>query len=78
MGSSTGTWEDCSGPSRFKEEAAQHALVKGIHELTDKPHRWCWTFHEPRCHGENNSLLTLWTSLDVHVHLSQTLSYQKN
>ncbi|MDA7425967.1 oxidoreductase [Thalassococcus lentus] len=32
-----GTWEDCSGPSRFKEEAAQHALVKGIHELTDKP-----------------------------------------
>ena len=32
-----GTWEDCSGPSRFKEEAAQHELVKGIHELTDKP-----------------------------------------
>ena len=32
-----GTWEDCSGPSRFVEEAAQHALVKGIHELTDKP-----------------------------------------
>ena len=32
-----GTWEDCSGPSRFKEEAAQHALVKGIHDLTDKP-----------------------------------------
>ncbi|WP_298857981.1 FAD-dependent oxidoreductase [uncultured Sulfitobacter sp.] len=32
-----GTWEDCSGPSRFKEEAAQHDLVKGIHELTDKP-----------------------------------------
>nr|WP_325252773.1 FAD-dependent oxidoreductase [Amylibacter sp.] len=32
-----GTWEDCSGPSRFKEEAAQHQLVKGIHELTDKP-----------------------------------------
>lgn len=32
-----GTWEDCSGPSRFVEEAAQHALVKGIHALTDKP-----------------------------------------
>ena len=32
-----GTWEDCSGPSRFKEEAAQHELVKGIHDLTDKP-----------------------------------------
>ena len=32
-----GTWEECSGPSRFKEEAAQSALVKGIHELTDKP-----------------------------------------
>ncbi len=32
-----GTWEDCSGPSRFKDEAAQHELVRGIHELTDKP-----------------------------------------
>lgn len=32
-----GTWEDCSGPSRFKEEAAQEALVRGIHELTNKP-----------------------------------------
>ncbi|UWR21999.1 FAD-dependent oxidoreductase [Sulfitobacter sp. S190] len=32
-----GTWEECSGPSRFKEEAAQHALVSGIHELTDRP-----------------------------------------
>ncbi len=32
-----GTWEDCSGPSRFKEEAAQEALVSGIRELTDKP-----------------------------------------
>lgn len=32
-----GTWEDCSGPSRFKEEAAQHQLVKGIRDLTDKP-----------------------------------------
>ncbi len=32
-----GTWEECSGPSRFKEEAAQEALVKGIRELTTKP-----------------------------------------
>jgi dimethylamine/trimethylamine dehydrogenase len=32
-----GTWEDCSGPSRFKEEAAQETLVKGIREFTDKP-----------------------------------------
>ncbi len=32
-----GTWEECSGPSRFKEEAAQEALVRGIRELTDKP-----------------------------------------
>ena len=32
-----GTWEDCSGPSRFKEEAAQETLVSGIRELTDKP-----------------------------------------
>ena len=32
-----GTWEDCSGPSRFKEEAAQEALVAGIRELTAKP-----------------------------------------
>ncbi|MGH1578001.1 FAD-dependent oxidoreductase [Planktotalea sp.] len=32
-----GSWEDCSGPSRFKEEGAQHELVQGIHELTDKP-----------------------------------------
>jgi dimethylamine/trimethylamine dehydrogenase len=32
-----GTWEDCSGPSRFKEEAAQEALVRGIRELSDKP-----------------------------------------
>lgn len=32
-----GAWEDCSGPSRFKEEAAQEQLVRGIHELTDKP-----------------------------------------
>ncbi|MEM9581500.1 MAG: FAD-dependent oxidoreductase [Pseudomonadota bacterium] len=32
-----GTWEDCSGPSRFKQEAQQQELVRGIHELTDKP-----------------------------------------
>ena len=32
-----GTWEDCSGPSRFKEEAAQEALVKGIRDLTSRP-----------------------------------------
>lgn len=32
-----GTWEDCSGPSRFKEEAAQEDLVRGIRELTTKP-----------------------------------------
>ena len=32
-----GTWEDCSGPSRFKEEAAQEALVKGFRDLTSKP-----------------------------------------
>ncbi len=32
-----GAWEDCSGPSRFKEEAAQQELVRGIRELTDKP-----------------------------------------
>lgn len=32
-----GTWEDCSGPSRFTQEAAQETLVQGIHDLTDKP-----------------------------------------
>lgn len=32
-----GTWEDCSGTSRFKEEAAQYELVTGIRELTSKP-----------------------------------------
>ncbi|GLT11634.1 NADH:flavin oxidoreductase [Sulfitobacter porphyrae] len=32
-----GAWEDCSGPSRFKEEAAQIDLVKAIHDFTDKP-----------------------------------------
>lgn len=32
-----GTWEECSGPSRFKDEAAQHVLVDGIRTLTDRP-----------------------------------------
>lgn len=32
-----GTWEDCSGPSRFKEEAAQQELVSGIKSLTPRP-----------------------------------------
>ncbi|MFO1091352.1 MAG: NAD(P)-binding protein [Hyphomicrobiales bacterium] len=32
-----GSWEDCSGPSRFKEEAAQEALVKGIRAMTSRP-----------------------------------------
>lgn len=32
-----GSWEECSGPSRFKEEAAQEVLARGIKELTDKP-----------------------------------------
>jgi len=32
-----GTWADCSGPSRFKEEAAQQDLVQGIRALTSKP-----------------------------------------
>ena len=32
-----GAWEDCSGPSRFKEEAAQEQLVRGIRELSEKP-----------------------------------------
>jgi len=32
-----GTWADCSGPSRFKEEAAQQELVNGIKALTSKP-----------------------------------------
>jgi dimethylamine/trimethylamine dehydrogenase len=32
-----GTWEECSGTSRFKDEAAQELLVRGIRELTDKP-----------------------------------------
>ncbi len=32
-----GSWEDCSGPSRFKEEAAQKELISGIKELTSRP-----------------------------------------
>jgi dimethylamine/trimethylamine dehydrogenase len=32
-----GSWDECSGPSRFKEEAAQEALVKGIKDLTSRP-----------------------------------------
>ncbi len=32
-----GTWEDCSGPSRFRDEAAQETLVRGIRDLTDRP-----------------------------------------
>ena len=32
-----GSWDECSGPSRFKEEAAQELLVKGIKQLTSKP-----------------------------------------
>lgn len=32
-----GSWEDCSGPSRFKDEAAQQDLVSGIRDLTDRP-----------------------------------------
>ncbi|MGB1036208.1 MAG: FAD-dependent oxidoreductase, partial [Candidatus Puniceispirillales bacterium] len=32
-----GTWEDCSGTSRFKDEAAQEALISGIKELTSRP-----------------------------------------
>ena len=32
-----GTWEDCSGPSRFKEEAAQEEWVKGIRDLSPRP-----------------------------------------
>ena len=32
-----GTWAECSGPSRFVEEAAQQNLVDGIKALTPKP-----------------------------------------
>ncbi len=32
-----GTWENCSGTSRFKEEGAQEALVRGVKALTPRP-----------------------------------------
>jgi dimethylamine/trimethylamine dehydrogenase len=32
-----GTWENCSGTSRFKPEGAQEDLVRGIKALTSKP-----------------------------------------
>jgi len=32
-----GAWEDCSGPSRFKEEAAQEEWVRGIRDLSQRP-----------------------------------------
>ena len=32
-----GTWEDCSGPSRFKAEAAQEVWVSGIRALSSRP-----------------------------------------
>ncbi|THD82362.1 NADH:flavin oxidoreductase [Aliigemmobacter aestuarii] len=32
-----GTWEQCSGTSRFKPEGAQEDLVKGIKDLTPRP-----------------------------------------
>ncbi len=32
-----GTWEQCSGTSRFKDEGAQEDLVRGIKELTSRP-----------------------------------------
>jgi dimethylamine/trimethylamine dehydrogenase len=32
-----GTWENCSGTSRFKAEGAQEDLVRGIKALTSKP-----------------------------------------
>lgn len=32
-----GTWEACSGTSRFKPEGAQEDLVRGIKDLTSKP-----------------------------------------
>jgi dimethylamine/trimethylamine dehydrogenase len=32
-----GTWEQCSGTSRFKPEAAQEDLVRGIKSLTSRP-----------------------------------------
>ena len=32
-----GTWENCSGTSRFSDEGAQEALVRGIKALTPRP-----------------------------------------
>jgi len=32
-----GTWEACSGTSRFKPEGAQEELIRGIKQLTPKP-----------------------------------------
>jgi dimethylamine/trimethylamine dehydrogenase len=32
-----GTWEACSGTSRFKEEAAQEDLIRGLKQLTPRP-----------------------------------------
>jgi dimethylamine/trimethylamine dehydrogenase len=32
-----GTWEACSGTSRFKAEAAQEDLIRGLKQLTAKP-----------------------------------------
>ncbi len=32
-----GSWENCSGTSRFKQEGAQQNLVQGIKQLTSKP-----------------------------------------
>jgi len=32
-----GSWDECSGPSRFKEEGAQEALVQGIRDLSPRP-----------------------------------------
>jgi dimethylamine/trimethylamine dehydrogenase len=32
-----GTWEACSGTSRFKPEAAQEDLIRGIKQLTTRP-----------------------------------------
>ena len=32
-----GAWESCSATARFKEEAAQEDLVRGIRSLTDRP-----------------------------------------
>ncbi len=32
-----GSWDECSGPSRFKDEGAQEVLVNGIRALSAKP-----------------------------------------